>query len=34
MAPSDYDADAAHLARLRTLQLFHRTAGARGEVGS
>lgn len=27
-----YNVDAAHLARLRTLQLFHRAAGARGEV--
>jgi carboxymethylenebutenolidase len=33
MAPSDYDPDAAHLARLRTLQFFHRTSGARGEIG-
>ncbi|HTI67536.1 MAG TPA: dienelactone hydrolase family protein [Caulobacteraceae bacterium] len=33
MAPSDYDADSAHLARLRTLQLFHRSGGARGEMG-
>ncbi len=27
----DYDADAARLARLRTLQLFQRAVGARGE---
>jgi carboxymethylenebutenolidase len=27
----DYDADAARLARLRTLQLFQRSAGERGE---
>jgi carboxymethylenebutenolidase len=27
-----YSPDAAHLARLRTLQLFHRAAGAKGEV--
>jgi carboxymethylenebutenolidase len=27
-----YSADAASLARLRTLQLFHRASGARGEV--
>ena len=27
----DYDADAARLARLRTLQLFQRASGARGE---
>ena len=27
-----YRADAAHLARLRTLQLFHRASGVRGEV--
>jgi len=27
----DYDADAARLARLRTLQLFQRAAGSRGE---
>jgi carboxymethylenebutenolidase len=33
MAPSDYDADSAHLARLRTSQLFHRSGGARGEMG-
>ena len=32
MAPSDLDADAAQLGRLRTLQLFHR-ATARGEAG-
>jgi carboxymethylenebutenolidase len=28
----DYDADSARLARLRTLALFHRAGGARGEV--
>ena len=28
---ADYDADSARLARLRTLQLFQRSAGARGE---
>ncbi len=28
---ADYDPDAARLARLRTLQLFQRSAGARGE---
>lgn len=33
MAPSDYDADSAKLARLRTLQHFHRAAGPRGERG-
>ena len=27
----DYDADSARLARLRTLQLFQRSAGSRGE---
>ena len=27
-----YQADAAHLARLRTLQLFHRASGVKGEV--
>ncbi len=27
-----YSPDAAHLARLRTLQLFHRASGVRGEV--
>ena len=27
------DSDAARLARLRTLQLFHRSSGARGEMG-
>lgn len=32
MAPSDFHADSAHLARLRTLQLFHRSTG-RGEAG-
>ncbi|OYX31195.1 MAG: hypothetical protein B7Y99_10805 [Caulobacterales bacterium 32-69-10] len=32
MAPSDYDADSARLARLRTLQLFHRSAG-KAEMG-
>lgn len=32
MAPSDYRPDAARLAKLRTLQLFHRAAG-RGEMG-
>lgn len=30
--PAHYVEDAAHLARLRTLQLFHRAAGAKGEV--
>ena len=29
----DFAPDAAHLARLRTLQLFHKTAGQRGEMG-
>lgn len=29
----DYVPDAAHLARLRTLQLFHRAAGQKGEMG-
>lgn len=28
----DYHADSANLARLRTLQLFHRAVGSRGEV--
>jgi carboxymethylenebutenolidase len=28
---ADYDADSAQLARLRTLQLFQRSSGARGE---
>jgi carboxymethylenebutenolidase len=28
----DYDADSARLARLRTLALFHRAAGGKGEV--
>jgi len=28
----DYHEDSARLARLRTLQLFHRSAGSRGEV--
>lgn len=32
MAPSDYDGDSARLARLRTLQLFHRSAG-KAEMG-
>jgi len=32
MAPSDYSPDAARLAKLRTLQLFHQAAG-RGEMG-
>ena len=29
----DYAADAASLARLRTLQLFHRSGGQKGEMG-
>jgi len=29
----DYVEDAARLARLRTLQLFHRNAGLKGEMG-
>jgi len=29
---SDYDADSASLARLRTLQLFQRSGGAKGEI--
>lgn len=33
MAPSGHVPDAAELARLRTLQLFHRAGGARGEMG-
>lgn len=33
MAPSDFHADSAKLARLRTLQHFHRAGGARGEMG-
>lgn len=33
MAPSDFHADSARLATLRTLQLFHRAAGAKGEMG-
>lgn len=33
MAPSDFHPDSARLATLRTLQLFHRAAGARGEIG-
>lgn len=33
MAPSGYDADSARLARLRTLQHFHRAAGSKGEIG-
>lgn len=33
MAPSDYHADSARLAKLRTLQLFHRAAVGRGEMG-
>ncbi|MDP2258434.1 MAG: dienelactone hydrolase family protein [Caulobacter sp.] len=32
VAPSGYHADSARLAMLRTLQLFHRSGGARGEV--
>ncbi|MEO6341285.1 MAG: dienelactone hydrolase family protein [Caulobacteraceae bacterium] len=32
-ARKDYQADAARLAKLRTLQLFHRSGGARGEMG-
>ena len=32
MAPSGYHEDSARLAMLRTLQLFHRSGGARGEV--
>ncbi|MDB5470244.1 MAG: dienelactone hydrolase family protein [Caulobacter sp.] len=28
---ADYHPDSAHLARLRTLQLFHRAAGSKGE---
>jgi carboxymethylenebutenolidase len=33
VAPSGHVADAARLSRLRTLQLFHRASGARGEGG-
>ncbi len=33
VAPSGYAPDAARLAQLRTLQLFHRATGARGEGG-
>lgn len=33
MAPSDFHADSARLAKLRTLQLFHRAAVGRGEMG-
>jgi len=33
MAPSGFSPDAARLARLRTLQLFHRAAAGRGEMG-
>lgn len=33
MAPRDYDGDSARLARLRTLQLFHRSSGSKGEMG-
>ena len=29
----DYAPDAASLARLRTLQLFHRSSGQKGEMG-
>ncbi len=32
VAPSGYHADSARLAMLRTLQLFHRSGGSRGEV--
>ena len=32
MAPSDLHADSARLARLRTLQLFHRASG-KAEMG-
>ncbi|WP_269714281.1 dienelactone hydrolase family protein [Caulobacter sp. NIBR2454] len=32
VAPAEYVDDAAKLARLRSLQLFHRAAGAKGEV--
>ncbi len=32
VAPSGYHEDSARLAMLRTLQLFHRSGGARGEV--
>ena len=34
MAPSDHHPDAARLARLRTLQLFHRSASARPDAGA
>ncbi len=30
---ADYDAEADRLSRLRTLQLFHRSAGSKGEMG-
>jgi carboxymethylenebutenolidase len=33
VAPSGHVADAARLSRLRTLQLFHRASGAKGEGG-
>ena len=32
-ARQDFQPDACSLARLRTLQLFHRSSGARGEMG-
>jgi carboxymethylenebutenolidase len=32
VAPSGYHEDSANLAMLRTLQLFHRSGGAKGEV--
>ena len=32
VAPSGYHEDSARLAMLRTLQLFHRSSGARGEM--
>lgn len=32
VAPAEYVDDAAQLARLRSLKLFHRAAGAKGEV--
>ena len=34
MAPSDHHPDAARLARLRTLQLFHRSASDRPDAGA
>jgi carboxymethylenebutenolidase len=34
VAPSGHVEDAARLARLRTLQLFHRAASGRGEHGA